>query len=101
MLLKLGVDISRLKPQMRTALGVIEGCFQVHSIEAVVTSTFEGNHMPSSLHYGDLAVDVRLPPDKVRSSVMAQLIQRLGPKYDVVLEADHIHIEYDPKGVPQ
>lgn len=28
---------------------------------------------------------------------MAMFKYMLGPNYDVVLEKDHIHIEYDPK----
>jgi len=96
MLLKLGVDISRLKRPIRKALNKIEAVYREHGEEAVITSTYEGNHMPSSLHYANLAVDIRLPT-KDKEKIAKQLKERLGDKYDVILEHNHIHIEYDPK----
>ena len=96
MLLKLGVDISKLKRPMRKALNLIDRAFRDFGEEAVITSTYEGDHMPSSLHYAHLAVDVRLPVGNVDAVVNA-LKLLLGKDYDIVVEKDHIHIEYDPK----
>ncbi|RLC47034.1 MAG: hypothetical protein DRH57_04840 [Candidatus Cloacimonadota bacterium] len=96
MLLKLGVDISKLKRPMRRALNLIDQAFKDFGEEAVITSTYEGDHMPSSLHYAHLAVDVRLPRGNVDAVVNA-LKLLLGKDYDIVVEKDHIHIEYDPK----
>jgi hypothetical protein len=31
-------------------------------------------------------------------AIRNQIKELLGPDYDVVIENDHIHIEYDPKG---
>lgn len=100
MLLKLGVDISRLERPIRRALNKIESIYQrIAMEEAVITSTYEGNHSPGSLHYANLAVDIRLPSDReIRGVIAIKLKEELGPDYDVVLEANHIHIEYDPKG---
>ena len=76
--------------------------------EAVISSTDEGTHSPGSLHYAGLAVDVSLPGVHVSTAgvtkeliepIFKQLKSRLDDRlYDVVLEADHYHIEYDPKG---
>lgn len=95
MLLKLGVDFSRLSNDIRRALPVIEAEYQKIGLEAVVTSTFEGTHSPGSLHYGNNAVDLRLPTNG--TAMITKLKEALGPKFDVVLEGDHIHVEYDPK----
>ena len=96
MLLKLGVDISRLKSPIRRSLTLIEIIFASNSSEeAVITSTYEGDHSPGSYHYVDLAIDIRNPKE-VKKVVLA-LKSRLGSDYDVVDEHDHIHIEYDPK----
>jgi hypothetical protein len=97
MLLKLGVDISRLEKPIRCILGNIDSLFiSITGEESVITSTYEGNHSPSSLHYGNLAVDFRLPKKKADDLISA-IRSRLSQDYDVVLETDHIHVEYDPK----
>ena len=61
----------------------------------VITSTYEGSHSEGSLHYANLAVDIRKNKAKVLS--YKEIKQALGKDYDVILEGDHIHIEYDPK----
>ena len=96
MLIKAGVDISRLKPQIRKKLPVIARVYAQRDEELVITSTYEGTHSDGSLHYADLAIDTRWPK-KYRGTIVDQLKKELGPDYDVVGEGDHIHIEYDPK----
>ena len=98
MLIKLGVDISRLNRGIRRSLSTIEKVYRQMGDEAVITSTFEGNHSPSSLHYCNDAVDIRLP-HKLESlgKLLGVLQENLGADYDVVGESNHIHIEYDPK----
>ena len=96
MLLKLGVDISRLKRQIRDALPKIDSVLREETQnEAVLTSTYSGDHLPGSLHYANLAVDLRLPVKNL-DLVLYKLSLRLGPDYDVVAESNHIHIEHDP-----
>lgn len=107
MLVKMGVDYSRLKMPMRRALTVIDDAYkEVVGEEAVLTSTYEGDHMPGSLHYADLAADFRLwvyamdIRDKVRLAVKRKLAERFGKlKFDVLFSAEDraLHVEYDPK----
>lgn len=99
MLLKLGVDISRLDWSIRSKLTVIDQMVaDVTGSEAVGTSTWEGTHSPGSLHYQHKAIDIRRPQQlTLAQRVVTTLKQRLGVGYDIVLEDDHIHIEYDPK----
>ena len=99
MLIKAGVDISRLNPEIRRTLTPLEQLWKDRAgEELVITSTYEGNHTPSSLHYHNDAIDVRWPIEEQRRK---QLIYRirdlLGKDFDVVSEMSHIHIEYDPK----
>ncbi|RLC81858.1 MAG: hypothetical protein DRJ03_19730 [Chloroflexi bacterium] len=98
MLLKAGVDISRLRPEIRKKLNVIEEIMETRGYPLVITSTYEGTHSASSLHYANLAVDIRLPDIRTYDYVEA-LRKKLGHDYDVVAESDHIHIEYDPKSI--
>ena len=99
MLVKLGVDISQLHRPIRRTLSVVDSIYkQLTGEEAVMTSTYEGDHGPSSLHYCHDAYDTRLPKQLESLGRLLGAIQnRLGSDFDVVGEADHIHIEYDPK----
>lgn len=98
MLLKLGVDISRLNREIRQTLKIVEDIYRREAAqEAVITSTYDGIHSESSLHYANNAYDLR-KATRNGAKVFTLIKQSLGEKYDVVNEADHIHIEYDPKG---
>jgi hypothetical protein len=96
MLIKAGVDISRLKREIRRALPKIENVYKSYGYELVITSTYEGNHGAGSLHYADQAVDTARVKEFL-GNVVNDIREGLGPDYDVVSEGDHIHIEYDPK----
>jgi hypothetical protein len=96
MLIKAGVDISRLKPPIRKKLPLISKHYRRRGQELTVTSTYEGNHSEGSLHYADLAIDTEMPL-KDQKAFVEDLAEDLGPDYDVVLEKYHIHTEYDPK----
>lgn len=96
MLIKAGVDISRLRPVIRKKLTMIARIVDaIAHEELVVTSTYEGNHNEGSLHYCDEAIDIRRPnkPDAVTKEIKREL----GPDYDVILYNKLIHFEYDPK----
>lgn len=97
MLVKLGVYIDRISRPIRRALNVIDDVFEQYGEEAVITSTDEGNHSPSSLHYDRIihgAVDVR-KPKRNGGKILEALRQRLGRNYDVIEESTHWHIEYE------
>lgn len=97
MLLKLGVEISRLKRPCRRSLIIIEILYEEIKEEAIIVSTYEGNHGANSLHYCNDAYDIR-PPQKTSGHAMKRLIKKaLGNQFDVVFHRQHIHIEYDPK----
>lgn len=96
MLLKTGVNISQLLSPIRKKLNLISSIvLEVSQQEMVITSTYEGTHSPSSLHYANLAIDIRLAKNYVK--VAEELKAALGKGYDVIVESNHIHIEYDPK----
>ena len=67
-----------------------------------VTSANDSKHMAKSLHYEDRAFDIRIRnimgdiSNNARLWVKAMKII-LGDDYDVILEKDHIHAEYQPK----
>jgi len=108
MLVKLGVYYNKLKRPIRRAMNIVDQVFiDMTGREAVLTSTNEGDHSPSSLHYDNLAMDFRMKDipfekrDSIRLEVRKRLRDQFGAlKYDVVFsEYDTaLHVEYDPKG---
>lgn len=69
--------------------------------DVVITSGTDGTHMKGSKHYSGNALDVRtsnIPKDWLKVYI-DRVKNRLGPDYDLVLEVDHLHVEYDPVSV--
>ena len=95
MLLKAGVDISRLKREIRRSLPIAAAVLASFGEELTVTETYGGVHGEGSLHYSDDAYDMRRPPENAML-IVSQFRANMGTAFDVVLEVDHIHVEYDP-----
>lgn len=89
MIVKNGVDLTGLKPEILVGLMVLESNI---GKGVVITCGRNGTHIPGSLHYAGLAVDIR-KPDAVISTIRSYL----GPQFDLVEEVDHWHLEYQPK----
>lgn len=100
MKLKPGVVIHGIRPEMLLALIVGESVWREFDLpELVITSCTDGTHSPTSLHYSGSAVDLRsrdIPSSQV-SIVANALSDRLGVDFDVIPEATHIHVEYQPR----
>ncbi len=90
------------------AIGIAESVYSEVGSVLVVTSLNDSKHSSGSLHYTGRAVDLRtkhLQPGVLQGirrdtvpAVFAKLRERLEPLgFDVVLESDHIHVEFDPK----
>lgn len=97
--IKEGVRILGIRPEMTIALQVIEGTFKDANKPCTITAVIDGKHMAGSLHYIGCAVDIRsrdLQPSE-QEAMKAQLQKRLTSDFDVVLEGDHFHIEFQPK----
>jgi hypothetical protein len=106
---KEGVRIDGIAPETIVGLMVAEGAYleTVGAIdktaEMVVTSVRDGQHSAHSLHYRGLAADLRTRGIRthLRDAWLSMVQRRLGfLGFDVVLEPDHIHVEFDPKYGP-
>lgn len=97
--LKPGVKLANLSPQIVLALTVADQLYRERGISLVVTSVSDSKHGAGSLHYSGQAADLRTRtvPVKQRQALRDAIARMLGAEFDVVLESDHIHIEYDPK----
>lgn len=96
-MIKNGVDLRGLSPQMAIAYTIATKCYGQY--DCVITSASDGKHGPNSLHYKGCALDLRTRHlnGQQLQAIYAELKESLGDQFDVVLEADHIHLEYQPK----
>ena len=96
-MIKNGVDLRGLTPQMAIAYTIACRCYGQY--DCVITSASDGKHGPNSLHYKGQALDLRTRHlnGQGLQAVFHKLKDSLGPQFDVVMEATHFHIEWDPK----
>ncbi len=97
---KPGVRLFGLRPEMVVAILAAKTVYDNHNHEFVITSAVDSRHSPTSLHYVGAAIDIRTRhiPAHARQGVSAEIAIALSHEFDVVLERDHIHIEFQPKG---
>lgn len=99
--IKAGCKFKRFTPQLATFIMAVIRTWDLHApaIIPVITSANDSKHMTGSLHYADLAWDLRTNniPDAGKIEVMARTLRvDLGSDYDIVVEKDHLHCEFDP-----
>lgn len=106
--LKAGVSLDKLTPQAVLAMMVCADVLEdyartpltITSVGPEVTEKTSGHliHKAGSLHYKGRAFDfrTRTMTDTQRSDAIEEMKARLGNEFDVVMEADHGHIEWDP-----
>lgn len=89
-----------ISPFVNNAILIVDDMSQqLFGKEIVVTSLLDGIHSKNSFHYTGLAFDIRtwIYKSKQIPGFVSKIKEQLGKNYDVILEEDHIHIEYDPK----
>lgn len=105
MRIKPGTLHAAIHPSILHALDIADYLWRdIAKREATVTSLHDSEHSANSLHYGrpgDIrcrAVDLRINdvPAATAERLVENLKLMLGDAFDVILESDHIHIEYDP-----
>ena len=98
--LKSSARIRGITPETLFAIRVAEGVFEDRKLGLMtITSCTDGKHSAGSKHYVGGAFDVRtrdIAKDALQL-VAADIKERLGSEFDVVVEVDHLHIEFDPK----
>jgi hypothetical protein len=97
------VSLRDVSWRMFHAAIVAEAIYKQYGAELVITSANDahtvhgGGNKKKTLHDDGLALDLRTYNLGGREAmVAAELARQLGPEFDVVLEKDHIHMEYDP-----
>lgn len=99
MKLKEGVIVTAIRTELLLALIIAEKVWLDCGKELVITSLNDGQHSNISLHYAGQAADLCTRYFAVPKTVGQNLSDALGnnPDYDVVVEKDHIHLEWQPK----
>ena len=99
MRLKSDVKITGIRPEMILGIIVATRVYDEMDYEFVITSGLEGTHSKTSLHYAGAAIDIRtrhLPAGAAQAARDA-IANALTNEYDVILEGNHIHLEWQPK----
>ena len=99
MKLKSGVRILGIRPEIAFIMPAVQKVYDDHGTELVITSVTDGKHSRGSLHYAGAALDLRTRDTSRETAkrITAALKKALGDDFDVVLERDHIHMEYQAK----
>ena len=103
MRLKPGVNITGVRPEMLIGLMAAQKVYDDLGYDLVVTSCLDGKHSPKSLHYAGCAVDLRtrhMGAGDDSKRARDRIAEALPNDFDVVLESNHIHLEFQPRRRP-
>ena len=97
--LKKPVSPSQIKPEINLAIMVALTIWDRQSEPVLtITSISDSKHGPASLHYVGYAVDIRIRELHNDPKFLSDALRNaLVDDYDVILESNHIHLEYQPK----
>lgn len=97
--IKPGASVFGLRPETLLGVLIAERIWAAYGIDLVLTEGSGGKHSETSLHNSGCAADLRsrdLGSD-AKAECVRKLKEALGRDYDVVVEDDHIHLEYQPR----
>lgn len=97
--IKEGVDFAMLDPRIIPAVWKCHAIYDQYGKPCVITSGRDSKHSCMSKHYFGMAVDLRTRffSESQKIKVSTEIRDALGKDFDVILESDHIHVEYDPE----
>ena len=100
---KQGVSVRGVAPELVFASLICESVFNEAGQKFTLTSVCDGRHKVNSLHYVGKAFDIRVYDLRgISSYVMASRLQEaLGSEFQVIVEPDHIHVEFDLEKTPE
>jgi len=97
---KPGVEIKGVSQNCIVLIHVTACAYEACGIDTVVTSVKDGRHKAGSKHYIGDAADFRTKNISKKDEllwIVNTVRKKLGRDFDVVMESDHLHIEYDKK----
>ncbi|WP_373031665.1 hypothetical protein [Sulfurovum sp.] len=95
---KEGVSILGASNQVSLGITCAHSVYLWFGEICTVTSVVDGKHGKHSHHKKGCAFDLRTRGVNVPENTLVEMLQdSLGDEWQVILEVDHIHVEYDPK----
>lgn len=93
------VKINGIKPECILGLIICENVYKEYGQDMVITSITDSKHTWGSLHYAGFAFDLRSREFMIDDleRIRSKLDNALTYEFDVVLERDHFHVEFQPK----
>lgn len=101
MLLKKGVTLSGVKPELVIGLMVADTIYLADGEDLTVTSITDGKHSKSSRHYIGLAADLRTNDiSKLNTDIILMQLRERLPEFYILLENEgtpneHIHMQFN------
>lgn len=94
--IKEGVVFQELNDQLFKIMRVYHDAMLLFRVTPVITSSHDGKHLPNSLHYKNLALDLRSRDlnDGQKERLLLEMKSGLGSDYVVVAETDHVHVQF-------
>jgi len=94
---KQGVNITGVRPELLMGLMIANSVIAYEfNTDMIITACTDGVHMTGSKHYIGQAADIRISNLSDPVAVLNRLKFELDGLFDIVLESDHIHMEYEP-----
>lgn len=96
---KYGAKISGMKPEILLGIIIASQVYEKYNIDYVITEVSGGKHGRGSLHYVGFAVDTRTRDmnKALQLKITKEVGIALGDEFDVLLEGNHLHVEFQPK----
>lgn len=93
------IDPKGIQSELILAIIIVNEVYQSFGYEFVITSLNDSEHIEGTLHFNGNAFDARVKhiPLEKRQLLVNRIVKHLNSNYDVVLETNHLHIEYDAK----
>ena len=97
--IKEGANVRDLHPKVWEIVYEASDLFAEFDSDCIITSGLDSKHSQKSLHYLGFAVDLRTRNIDIAHAkyIVSKLRLLRDELYDIILEEDHIHIEYDPR----
>ena len=90
-----GVDHTKLNPEIRRALLVLDYLYTGIDSNLTLVATYDVYKEPNSKHLINDAVHVLRPPEKT-PPLLQDLQVFLGPEFEICFFPDYLHLAYDP-----
>ena len=90
-----------LRVELLLAILIADDVYTNNGHGLVITSLLDGIHSRESLHHAGSAADLRTTAANISKNIIAAIAasirKELMADYDVLVERDHIHLEFQPR----